>query len=164
MSKTNVNKSFAEEGLEANQAEMSRVEEYIVIQKGATTQGEDEGEYQQVGGLEPAAFFYRFNAPKKQPKQPFKILEKGQTITGTYVRTFIGGKFSNATHYLRLGDTGELVGLPGSGRLNKALGKVVEGSKVKIIYNGMETIAKGDWEGQDAHTFVVFAKQLKQAA
>lgn len=159
MSKTNTKKSFAEEGLEAVQEVTTEAEANVAVTADNTS---DDGELQQVGGLEPVAYFYRFSAPKpgKAPKQPFKILEKGTTIEGRYERSFVSGKFKNPTYLIRL-TTGELVGVPSSGRFNKSFSKIAEGSKVKITYNGMGTIKQGEWEGSDAHDFTVFASKLK---
>lgn len=152
-------RSFAEEGLEEIQQETAAAEAAVPEAANATAGGEEE-DLVQVGGLEPIAFFYRTTAPKKTPKQPFKILEKGQVIAGTYERHFVTGKFKNPTYVIRLTD-GTLVGLPGAGGLNRAMKKLAEGSKVKITYEGMSTIKGGEWEGNDAHNFTVFGNKLK---
>ena len=159
MSNTKTKRTFAEEGLEAVQEESVAAEETLTAVSGDDT-GEEE--FVQVGGLEPVTFFYRTSAPKagKTPKQPFKILEKGQTIIGVYERSFIAGKFKNPTFLIRL-NTGELVGLPGAGKLTKAMDKLQEGSKVKITYGGMEVIKGGEWEGSDSHVYTVFGSKLK---
>jgi len=154
--KTNTNKSFAEAGLEEVNNEAITAEAAINVSDASN--GDDE--FVQVGGLEPVAYFYRTSAPKKPTKSPFKVIEKGQTIIGTYERSFVSGKFKNNTYLVRLED-GTLVGLPGAGSLTKAMGKLAEGSKVKITYDGMQTIKGGEWEGQDAHSFTVFGSKLK---
>lgn len=156
MPKTNT-KSYAEQGLEEITNETATAEAAI-----KTTTDTSDGEYFQVGGLEPVKFYYRTSAPKKPTNSPFKILEKGQTITGTYDRSFTAGKFKNATYLVRL-ENGDLVGLPGAGSLTKAMGKLAEGSKVKITYQGTQEIKGGEWKGQDAHVFTVFGSKLKQA-
>ena len=152
-------KSYAEEGLEEVSSESSQAEVNV-----GTTNKEpsgEEGEFQQVGGLEPVAFYYRTSAPKKPTKSAYRIIENGQTITGTYERQFTSGKYGNPTYLIRL-DSGELSGLSGTGSLNKAMERLAEGSKVKITYNGMKTIAGGKWEGNDAHTFTVLGNKLRQ--
>lgn len=159
MSKTNTAKSYAEQGLEEVQQETVAAEGVVESSNLTSTDSED---YQQVGGFEPVAFFYRTSAPKKTPKSPYKILEKDQTILGTYERSFESGKFKNNTYIIRLNDN-TLVGLPGTGSLTKAMNKLGTGSKVKITYNGMEAIKGGEWAGQDAHSFTVFGNKLKQA-
>lgn len=155
----NKRKSYAEEGLEAVQQETGTAEA-LINTSSPTGYGEGEEELRQVGGVEPVAYFFRTSAPKKPTKSPFKIIEKGQTIEGTYERSFISGKFKNPTFIVRLND-GTLVGLPGAGSLTKGMNKLAEGSKVKITYNGMETIKGGEWAGNDAHSFIVFGNKLK---
>ncbi len=155
--KTNKGPSYAEQGLEAVNAEYNQAESAIVA-AGANGPGEDD--FQQVGGSEPVAFFYRTSAPKKPTKSPFKVISKGETIEGTYERSFISGKFNNPTYIVRLAN-GTLVGLPGAGSLKKGMEKLAEGSKVKVIYNGMSPIKTGQWEGTDAHNFTVFGTKLK---
>lgn len=160
MSKTST-KSFAEEGLELVQSDSAQAEATIPVSSG-TAEGVDDGEeeMQQVGGLEPVSFFYRTKAPKNTSKHPFKILEKGESIRGRYERQFTTGKYKNPTYVIRLED-GKLVGLPGTGSLNRAMGKLAEGSKVIINYDGMSTIKGGEWAGSDAHNFTVFGNKLK---
>ena len=155
MSKTNA-KTYAEQGLEDVNNETAAAEANIAI-----SSEDSSDEFFQVGGLEPVKYYYRTSAPKKPTKSPFKILEKGQTITGTYTRSFTSGKFKNATYLVRL-DNGDLIGLPGAGSLTKAMSKLAEGSKVKITYQGTQEIKGGEWKGQDAHVFTVFGSKLKQ--
>lgn len=153
---TKATKSYAEEGLEAVQQETEAAEQAVSTFDGT----EANEELKQVGGLERVAFFYRTSAPKKPSKSPYKILEKGTTITGTYERSFNSGKFKNNTYIIRQ-DDGQLVGLPGAGSLERAMSKLAEGSKVKITYTGMEAIKNGEWAGNDAHVFIVFGNKLK---
>jgi hypothetical protein len=148
-------KSFAEQGLEDISNETAAAEQAV-----AYTEAPTEGEFVQVGGLEPVKYFYRTSAPKKPTKSAYKIIEKGQTIEGTYERSFVGGKFKNPTYLVRL-PNGDLIGLPGAGSLYKAMSKLAEGSKVKITYNGMEAIKSGEWEGTEAHVFTVLGNKLK---
>jgi hypothetical protein len=150
-------KSYAEQGLEDVQSEAAMIE--VPADAAAAN---DDGEFQQVGGLEPVAYFYRFTAPKKTPKNPFKILEPGQTIVGVYERFFTSGKFENNTYLIRL-PSGELVGIPGAGSLAKAMNKLAFGSKVKITYRGMSEIKGGEWAGTNAHNFTVLGNKLKAA-
>jgi hypothetical protein len=157
--KKNKVKSFAEEGLEEIQKEVSEApQELVAVDYNAA---EEVGEMRQVGGLEPVAFFYRTSAPKKATNTPFEILEKGTTITGIYERSFVSGKFSNPTYLLRL-ENGRLAGLAGSGSLNHAMGRLLEGSKVKITYNGMSPAKSGQWAGSDCHNFTVLGNKLKK--
>lgn len=157
MSKANTRKSYAEEGLEGVQAEASAAEALLPIDTGG---GNDEGELQQIGGLEPVTFYYRTSAPKKPTKSSYRVISKGDTINGQYIKSFISGKYKNTTYLVRQ-ESGELVGLPNAGSLNKAMAKLAEGSKVKITYNGMEAIKGGEWAGSDAHSFTVFGNKLK---
>lgn len=151
------NKSYAEAGLEEVSNETEAAEKALGPINSNTA---SEEEFVQVGGLEPIKYFYRFSAPKKPSKSPFKILEKGQTIEGTYERQFITGKYENATYVVRL-QNGDLVGLPGTGSFTKSMDKLAEGSKVKITYKGLEAIKSGQWAGSEAHAFIVLGNKLK---
>lgn len=158
-------KSYAEQALEAVQTEQSAAEaaveeNYALV----STDTSDEDEFVQVGGLEPAAFYYRFSPPKpgKEPKQPWKLFEPGQTIQGTYVRGHIGGKFNQLTAYVRLEANGPLIGLPSSGAITKAFSQLEEGCKFKFTYHGMAEIKGGQWAGSDAHTVTVLGTKVKQ--
>jgi hypothetical protein len=168
----NTAKSFAEEGLEETQKEAAEVEATMTNLTALSTDTvEEEDELVQIGGLEPIALFFRTKAPKKATTAPFKVLEKGDTISGTYERSFIAGKFNNPTHLIRMAKdaapvagtevAGKLVGIAGTGSLNRAIDKLLAGSKVKIVYEGMSTIKNGKWEGQDAHNFTAFGNKLK---
>lgn len=159
MSKTGTKQTFAEQGLEDIQADASAAEAFVNV----ASSNDDDGEFQQVGGLEPVAYFLRMNAPKKPTKSEYKIIAKDETITGTYERSFKGGKFNNTTFLVRLG-TGELIGLPSCTAIASAMNKLAVGSKVKITYKGMETIKGGEWEGNDAHAFLVLGNKLKPVA
>ena len=157
MNKSNKARSFAEEGLEGVQNENNEAEALVPVSGEAPAESED---LQQVGGLEPIAFFYRFSAPKKEPKNPYKVFGKGEVVTGRYERSFVSGKFNNPTYIIRLADN-SLVGLPGTGSLKRSMDKLAEGSKVQITYQGMGTIKGGQWAGSDAHNFIVFGSKLK---
>src|ERR1700731_5031884 len=108
--KGNAAKTYAEAGLEETNQYSAEAEASIAPANGNTNQ--EQGEFVQVAGTEPVAYYFRHTAPKKTPKNPFKILEKGQTLQGVYVRSYSTGKFNNPTHLVRL-STGELVGVPG---------------------------------------------------
>lgn len=155
----NKNTSYAEEGLEAVNADAAAAEAAIAPAQ-ADAAAEDNGELQQVNGLEPIAFYYRTSAPKKPTKAPFKILEKGSTIEGVYEKAFVSGKFKNPTYIIR-NTEGVRVGISGAGSLRRAMDKLAEGSKVKITYGGMSTIKNGEWAGSDAHNFLVFGSKFK---
>jgi hypothetical protein len=151
-------KTYAEEGLEEVTNEAAAAEAAI----GAATaySSSDGEEFVQVGGSEPVKFFYRFQAPKKPTNSPYQILEKDTTLTGIYERSFAAGKYENLTYVIRL-DNGDLVGIPGTGSLTKAMDKLATGSKVKITYKGMESIKGGQWAGSEAHSFIVLGNKLK---
>lgn len=118
-------------------------------------------ELQPVGGegFDPISTFYRFTAPKKPGATPAKVLTEGDTFEGSYEGSFSSGTFEQTTHKVRTEDSG-LIGLPGSGQLNKLMAKVVKGARVKIVYRGQEAIKNGKWAGKKAHTFTVRASQL----
>lgn len=151
--------TYAEAGLEDIKQEAAEVEAGMVETSGGS---DSEDDLQQVGGLEPVDLFYRMKPPKTAPKNPFKVFEKGETITGVYERSFISGKYKRSTYIIRLVD-GRLIGLPGTGSLARGMDKLAEGSKVKIIYQGVGTIKGGEWAGNDAYNFVVYGNKLKAA-
>ncbi len=159
MAKSNTKTSYAEEGLEAVNADTAQAE--AALTNTADNSGSDE-ELQQVGGLEPVAFFYRTSAPKNpgKTKSAYKVLAKGDEITGTYERAFVNGKYKNPTYIIR-NTEGQLVGLSGTGSLNRAMDKLEVGSKLKITYGGMSAIKSGEWAGSDAHNFTVFGNKFK---
>lgn len=158
------NKSFAEEGLEAIQADSNQAESNV-----KDTVNDDSNfdfdSLSQAGGLEPVSFYYRFAPPKKPSKYPFQILSKGDTIKGTYVKAFSNGTKDakgndKLTHLIRNTD-GKLVGLPSAGGLDRDLAVVLPG-RIKVEYHGMAEIKKGQWKGKDSHQFAVFAENKKQ--
>jgi hypothetical protein len=159
-------KSFAEEGLEQITEDTAQAESMVPVN--AAPVAEDDGELVQIGGLEPVAYFCQFKPPKpgKTPKQPIRVLVKGDVIEGRLERSFITGKFKNPTYLIRL-TTGELVGFPSVGgkdsprSFRSLMDKVAEGSKVKIIYEGMSPMKSGQYEGNDAHNITLFASKLK---
>lgn len=159
MTKANTSrKSFAEEGLEEVGSVTAEAEANVAA---GTNDTGTEDELVAVGGNEPVAFYYHYKAPKKTPKNPFKIIEAGTTITGIYLRSFISGKFKNPTYLFRTEEG--IVGLPGCGYLNKSnrMPSIAKGSRVKITYNGMKVIEGGEWEGSDSHTFSILAAKAK---
>lgn len=151
------NKSFAEEGLEDLTQDG---EELLAAVPESSGMGEDETELKQVGGLEAVSLFYRLTPPKTPPKSPTQVISKGFELKGVYERSFISGKMKKPTFLIR-NNEGKLVGIGGAGSLEKSLLKVAEGSKVHIIYDGTEIIKGGDWAGNIAHAFRVFAAKLK---
>lgn len=152
----NTAKSYAEEGLEAV------TEDTAAAEANVSSNAIETGEMVEIGGLEPLAYFYRFNAPKNGSKSPFKIIEKGTVIEGTYERSFITkGKYGEKTTYVVKLNDGKLVGLPSAGKLEKQFAKLAEGSKVKVIYDGMDVIKGGQWAGSDSHVFRTFGNKLK---
>src|SRR6185312_7399150 len=164
MAKTSTTtKSYAEEGLEDIQQYSAEAEENVGSTETAPT---NEDEFFQVGGVEPVEFFYRLNAPKKPTTSPWKILEKGKTITGTYERSFVNkaskfNKGGSRITYLVRGEDGKLFGLPNAGSLDKGMAQLAEGSKVKITYQGMAPMKAGEFAGTDAHTFIVLGNKRK---
>lgn len=160
MSTNKANKSFAEEGLEDLTSDANELLSQVPPSSNLI---EDEGELQQVGGLEPVSLFYRLTPPKTPPKSPTQVISKGFELKGVYERSFISGKMKKPTFLIRNGE-GKLVGIGGAGSLEKSLLKVAEGSRVHIIYDGTEIIKGGDWAGNSAHAFRVFAAKLKSSS
>ena len=150
----NTAKSYAEEGLEAVTEETATAEANVATN--------DSDELVEVGGLEPVAYFLRFNPPKGKVKSPFKIIAKGDIIEGTYERSFVTkGKYGEKTTYLVRIANGTLIGLPTAGKLDKGMQKLAEGSRLKIHYDGMAEIKNGQWAGSDSHVFRVFGNKRR---
>ena len=156
----NKGKSFAEEGLEDVLAEASQAEASIPAGEQAAQGADDgEGELQQVSGREPIALYYRTSVPKKAPKTPYKVLAKGDTLLGRYEKKFVNEKYGQTTYIIRT-ENG-LVGINAPSSLKRGMEKLAEGSKVKIIYEGMGTMKSGAFAGRDAHNFTVFGNKFK---
>lgn len=111
------------------------------------------------GSLEPISKYYNFNPPKEGSTA--EQLLPNTTIYGTYEGSFTSKNFGSVTHKVRTED-GLLVGVPGSGQLNKLLDKVAKDSRVKITYRGKEKIASGAFAGKQAHSFIVAASAFKE--
>lgn len=86
-----------------------------------------------------------------------KDMVVGQELTGIYRGTFqTNGNFGpQIVHKIETADGA--IGVNGNGMLNKKLAQVAEGTAVTIVYNGKETIKKGEWKGTKAFQFSVFA-------
>lgn len=82
-------------------------------------------------------------------------LAKGQELTGVYLGSAVMGPYSTLTHKIETKDG--IIGLNGSGQLNKKIAQVVPGSEVTIVYNGTAEMKKGQFAGTKAHQFSVFA-------
>jgi hypothetical protein len=91
-----------------------------------------------------------------------KELKEGQKIAGIYQGTFVCGPYKTVTHKIET-ETG-LVGLNGSGMLNKKLAMVEPGANVTVVYEGTQPIEKGRYKGTKAHQFRVLTDNVKTKA
>ena len=115
----------------------------------------------QVGGggqkFEPIVAYYSLTAPKN-PNGKTRQLEVGGEVVGTYEGSFKGGTYNKTTHKVRT--TEGIVGLPGTGQLDKLFAKVATGATVKVIYRGLDTIKEGQFAGRPVHNFILRASKL----
>lgn len=115
----------------------------------------------QVGGggkkFESIAFYYSLSAPKIENGKT-RQLKEGDEVVGTYEGNFKAGQFNKTTHKVKT--TEGLVGVPGTGQLDKLLAKVAAGATVKIVYRGLDTIREGQFAGRPVHNFIVRASKL----
>jgi len=108
------------------------------------------------GNFEKIIAYYQFNAPKKAGGIA-RQLQAGSEVTGTYEGSFTGKTYGNTVHKVRTSEG--LVGIPGSGQLDKLLSSVANGNIVKIVYNGKSAIKEGKFAGKLAHNFAVAQKK-----
>jgi len=80
-------------------------------------------------------------------------MKAGQELSGTYLGSFQCGPYKTFTHKIETADG--VIGVNGSGMLNKKLALVTQGADVTIVYTGKQPIAKGPFAGTNAHQFKV---------
>ena len=68
-----------------------------------------------------------------------------------YVVEVLEVEFASGKEQKRI-EKAERLTLNSMGQLDKAMKNVEEGDEIEIIYNGMNTIEGGDWEGSESHT------------
>lgn len=95
-----------------------------------------------------------YNTPTTKYPNPANKLEAGVEFTGTYEGAIESKQFGSLTH--KVGTSEGMVGIPGSGQLNKALAQVNPGTNVTIVYKGKQAIQTGKYAGKEAHTYDVF--------
>jgi hypothetical protein len=113
------------------------------------------------GNLEPIATYFQFTAPKQGAPNTAQQLKEGMSILGIYEGSFTTKKFGTTYHKVKT-DKG-LVAIPGSGQLNSLMKNVVRGAEVQVVYEGKETIQKGNFAGKQAHKFIVSASETVAA-
>jgi hypothetical protein len=146
-------KSFAEEGLEE-----------IMNENVETTPPsaniQDEGEWEQVGGLEPIMAYYQ-DRPYTGANKDRNIVQffKGLSVTGTLentierkMQTKEGRSFSAFSYLVRSEDTGKLVSLS-SFSLDKVIKDLKQGDRAAITCTGYNTSQK---TGKEYPNFLVF--------
>jgi hypothetical protein len=90
------------------------------------------------------------------PNSEENPITAGEEITGNYLGSFkAGSKIKSLVHKVELAD-GNVVGINGSGMLNKKLEKTTVGSNITILYEGKKEITSGEWTGTNAHQYKVF--------
>jgi hypothetical protein len=170
MAKTNVNKTYAEEGLEDIQQYTAEAEENITsAPETGNTAGEDD--MRVVSGVEPIVGYYQLKTPKKIGKTPVHIFQKGQTMKGTFEKTLErevsfkeastgrSKKFISKTYLVRHDSDGKLYGYS-CGGLGNGFEKLELGSKVHVTYNGQQ-------EGKDGNlyeNFIILGNKRKLTA
>lgn len=113
-----------------------------------------------VGGsskFENVSKYYGYTTPKEGRTNSAQ-LQEGDTFLGTYEGFFIGKQYGTKTYKVRTNEEG-LIGITGSGLLNKLMESVNPGATVKIVYRGQETMEKGKYAGRKAHAFTVRASK-----
>jgi hypothetical protein len=86
------------------------------------------------------------------------VLEKGNTVEGTYLGSPVTKMYNKPFHKIRTANN-ETVALPSAGQLDKAMAKLTVGTNVKVIYNGRTKITTGRFAGKEAHLFEVYAAE-----
>jgi len=113
------------------------------------------------GQLQPISSYLQFTQPKPGAPNTSKQLLPGMIVLGTYAGSFTTKKFGSVYHKVQTSEG--LVAVPGSGQLNSLMKQVAVGSEVQIVYNGKETIKKGNFAGKSAHSFSVAASDTVAA-
>lgn len=111
------------------------------------------------GSLEPINVYFQMTEPRKGAPETARKLNPNDEILGTYEGSFTTKRFGTTYHKVRTEANG-LVAIPGSGQLNSLMKKVAQGAEVQIIYQGKETIKKGNFAGKPAHNFIVNASEM----
>lgn len=124
-------------------------------EKAALAAVSTETEYKEVttgSGGGTVAFFYNFTPPKKEGN---KQLVSGDVIEGTYLGSPISKAYNNPFH--KIETTEGIIALPSASDLNRKIAKLQPGTKVKVVYNGMEKMTGGKNPGKKTHVFKVFS-------
>ena len=130
----------------------------------------DTSDLKPVGGGSAFSKFYQFRPLGEKSSPKAAQLVPGTQIVGVYKKrvekqrqiTLKTGQKKTIVEVYYVIETPEgAVSVPNAGQLNLHMSKVVEGAKVSVTYNGMETIQKGKNAGSDAHSFLVAASELK---
>lgn len=86
-------------------------------------------------------------------------LKSGDKFVGTYLDSWTGGEYNTTTHKIEQED-GKVLGINGTGQLNKLMEKVQKGSAVEVHYAGKVKLDKGPMKGKHAHQFSVLADKV----
>jgi hypothetical protein len=65
-------------------------------------------------------------------------IKPGQIVKGTYEGSYTSGEYDSRTHKIREAADGVVSGLPAAGALNKGFQFVPRGTKVAVIFEGMD--------------------------
>lgn len=88
-----------------------------------------------------------------------KELKPGDKFCGTYLDSFSCGEYETVSHKLLTSD-GKILGINGTGQLNKTMTTVAKNAYAEITYKGQEVIQKGPRKGKMAHQWEVMASEL----
>ncbi len=114
-----------------------------------------------AGNLPPISTYFQFGAVKENAPPSAKQLMPGTTISGTFEGSFTTKKFGTTYHKVQTSEG--LIAVPGATQVNNLVKRVALGSEIQIVYNGKETIKKGNYAGKQAHSFNVAASDVVAA-
>src|SRR5271165_4471588 len=115
----------------------------------------------QVGNFEPFVQVFSTSAPTDKSLANTVQIKPGDELLGIYEGFATVGAQKTPLYRIRT-DKG-LVGIFGSGQLNKKMAQVAEGAEVSISYTGKQAMTTGQYAGTKAHQYNVAASVLKTA-
>lgn len=104
------------------------------------------------GDFPPTVAYYQYNKSEK-PNPKIKILKKGDSFKGKFLRTFVDGDFR--THLFEIEGQGRVT-IKGAKMLNDALLQCPTGTYVELKFHGQGTVQKAG--RRPAHLWDVFGE------
>ncbi len=95
---------------------------------------------------------------EQQGKGYYASLVANESLSGV-LRGITKNKYGKNEYAIERAD-GKVQAIANAGNLDRQMNAVKVGTYVQITYNGKAKITKGEWAGQDSHTFTVLKEQI----